>query len=223
MHLTRQLNLRFVAVMVGFAGVALLTYREDVLGALLAPLTTWTARVTLALLYWLGIAATRMATVVSHPSGFAYEIHYRCTGFLPVAFLMTAILAYPGCWRRKLVGLAVGVPVLIALNLTRLVHLFYLGVHHPATFDFAHTVLWEGLFVFAIFGLWVGWTRWINAPTDGNASARKGHSKGYKLERRGGIRPRLSETRWSCRSLAGTPRKCPETQAPTDRPGVCPR
>ncbi len=163
MHLTRQLNLRFVAVMVGFAGVALLTYREDVLGALLAPLTTWTARVTLALLYWLGIAATRMATVVSHPSGFAYEIYYRCTGFLPVAFLMTAILAYPGCWRRKLVGLAVGVPVLIALNLTRLVHLFYLGVHNPAAFDFAHSVLWEGFLILAILGLWLGWTRWSDS------------------------------------------------------------
>lgn len=175
MHLTRPLNLRFVAVIVGFAGVAYLTYREDVLGALLAPLTTWTAGATLVLLHWLGIAATRMATVVSHPSGFAYEIYYRCTGFLPVAFLMTAILATPGCWRRKLVGLAVGAPVLIALNLTRLVHLFYLGVHHPAAFDFAHTVLWDGLFVFAIFGLWVIWTRWLSAPTDGNAfSPEKG-------------------------------------------------
>src|SRR3970282_964214 len=113
MRLTRQLNLRFVAVMVGFAGVALLTYREDVLGAPLAPLAMWTARVTLALLHWLGMEATRMATVVSLPSGFAYEIYYRCTGFWPGAFLMTAILAYPGHWRRKLVGLVVGVPVLI--------------------------------------------------------------------------------------------------------------
>ena len=159
MHLTRQLNLRFVAAMVGFAGVALLTYREDVLGAPLAPVTMWAARVTLALLHWLGIEATRVATVISHPSGFAYEIYYRCTGFLPVAFLTTAILATPGHWRRKLVGLAVGVPALIAVNLTRLVHLFYLGVHNPATFDFAHSVLWEGFLILAILGLWLGWAR----------------------------------------------------------------
>ena len=163
MHVTRQLNLRFVAVMVGFAGVALLTYREDVLGTLLAPLTTWTARLTLASLHWLGMEATPMATVISHPSGFAYEIYYRCTGFLPVAFLMTAILAYPGRWRRKLVGLVVGVPVLIALNLTRLVHLYYLGVYHPAAFDLAHSVLWEGFLILAILGLWLGWTRWSDS------------------------------------------------------------
>ena len=163
MPVTRQLNLRFALVMAGFAGTVLLTYREDVLGTLLAPLTMWTAWVTLALLHWLGMEATRVATVVSHPSGFAYEIYYRCIGFLPVGFLTTGILAYPGRWRRKLVGLVVGVPVLIALNLTRLVHLFYLGVHNPAAFDFAHAVMWEGFLILAILGLWLSWTRWSDS------------------------------------------------------------
>lgn len=163
MPVTRQLNLRFALVMVGFAGAVLLTYREDVLGALLAPVTMWTAQATLALLHWFGMEATRTANVISHPNGFAYEIYYRCTGFLPVAFLATAILAYPGPLRRKIIGLAVGVPVLIALNLTRLVHLFYLGVRHPAAFDLAHSVLWEGLLILAILGLWLGWTRWLTS------------------------------------------------------------
>ncbi|MGH7321640.1 MAG: exosortase H, partial [Candidatus Rokuibacteriota bacterium] len=163
---TRQVNLRFLAVLAGFAGVVFLTYREEVLGTLVAPLTAWTAGVTLGLIRQAGMEATRVAAVVSHPSGFAYEIYYRCTGVLPVAFLATAILAYPGRWQRKLVGLLVGVPVLMALNLTRLVHLFYLGVHHPAVFDFAHSVLWEGLVILAILGLWLGWARWSDSVTD---------------------------------------------------------
>ena len=163
MPVTRQLNLRFALVMAGFAGAVLLTYREDVLGALLAPVTMWTARVTLTLLHWLGMEATRTAIVISHPNGFAYEIYYRCIGFLPVGFLTTGILAYPGHWRKKLVGLVVGVPVLIALNLTRLVHLFYVGVHNPAAFDFAHSVMWEGFLILAILGLWLGWTRWSDS------------------------------------------------------------
>ncbi len=152
--------------MVSFAGIAVLTYREDVLGTLLAPLTTWTAGVTPVLLRWAGMEATRVATVVSHPSGFAYEIYYRCTGFLPVAVLTTAILASPGRWRRKLVGLVVGVPVLIALNLARLVHLFYVGVHRPAAFDFAHAVLWQGLVILAIAGLWLGSTCWAGSARE---------------------------------------------------------
>ncbi len=167
MSVTRQLNLRFVTVMVGFVGVVWLTYREDVLGPPLATLTTLTAQTTLALLHWLGMEAVRVATVISHPDGFAYEIYYRCTGFLPVAFLTVSILAYPGSLRRKYIGLAVGVPILIGLNLARLVHLFYLGVYNPAAFNFAHAVLWEALLVLAIIGLWLGWTKWVASQAEG--------------------------------------------------------
>jgi exosortase/archaeosortase family protein len=104
--------------------------------------------------------AVRLVTVISHPDGFAYEIYYRCTGILPVAVLTVSILAYPGPLRQKLVALAAGVPILISLNLMRLVHLFYLGVHNPAAFDIAHTIVWETLLIVAIIGIWMGWTRW---------------------------------------------------------------
>ena len=163
MCVSRQLNLRFTVVMVAFVGVVLLTYREDMLGLVLTPLTTLTAQMALGILHLLGMEAVRVATLISHPDGFAYEIYYRCTGFLPVAFLTASILASPGSLRRKLSGLAVGVSILIGLNLTRLVHLFHIGVHNPAAFDLAHTVVWEGFLILAIFGLWLGWTRWSDS------------------------------------------------------------
>lgn len=177
MSKTRHLNLCFAAVMMGVLGVALLTYREDVLGPLLAPVAMWTAHATFALLQWSGIEATRVATVISHPSGFAYEIYHRCTGFLPVALLTAAILASPGTLRGKIIGLAVGAPILIALNLIRLVHLFYLGVYHPVAFDFAHTVLWEALSILSILGLWGCWARWSTAglgPEDHSVRSSSG-------------------------------------------------
>jgi exosortase H (IPTLxxWG-CTERM-specific) len=163
--MTKQ-NLRLPAVMVGLAGLVLLTYREDLLGPPLAHWTAWTTRVTLALLHWSGMEASRGANLITHPGGFAYEISYRCTGFLPVVFLTTAILAYRGSLRRKIIGLAVGIPILIALNLTRLVHLFYLGVHQPAAFDFAHGILWEAFLILAVLGLWLAWIpRSNDSPT----------------------------------------------------------
>lgn len=165
MYVSRQLNLRFATMMAVFVGVVLLTYRDDMLGLVLTPLTTLTANMTLALLHWLDMEAVRVMTVISHPDGFAYEIYYRCTGFLPVAFLTASIVAFPGTMRRKCVGIAVGVPILIGLNLARLVHLFYLGVHNPAAFELAHTVIWEGLLILAIFGLWLCWTRWSDSQS----------------------------------------------------------
>lgn len=154
MSVTRQSNLRFAGVMSVFVGVVLLTCREVVLTPLLAPLTTLTAQTTLALLHWFGMEAVRVATLIYHPDGFAYEIYYRCTGFLPVAFLGVSILSYPGSLRRKCIGLVLGVPILIVLNLVRLVHLFYIGVHNPAVFNFAHGLFWEAVLILMIFGLW---------------------------------------------------------------------
>ena len=156
----KQLNYRFALVMLGFAGLVWLTYRGAVLGELLAPMTTLTAKTTVTLLNWLGMEADRSLSVISHPGGFAYEIYFRCTGILPAAFLTVSILGYPGALRQKLCALAVGVPILIAINQVRLIRLFYIGVHNSAAFDTAHAIVWEALIVIAIIGLWVGWTRW---------------------------------------------------------------
>jgi exosortase H (IPTLxxWG-CTERM-specific) len=141
-----------------FVGVVFLTYREEVLGSILAPFTVLTARTTLGALQWLGVNAAREATTISHSGGFAYEVYYRCTGVLPVAFLTVMILAYPAHMRLKLIGFAIGIPILLSVNLIRLVHLFYIGVNHRALFDIAHLVVWEGLIIVAIVGIWLGWT-----------------------------------------------------------------
>ena len=159
----RHLQLRFNFIMAAFCSAILLLYRDDILGSLLAPLTMMTAETTLALLHWTGIEAVRNATQIYHPGGFVYEIYYRCTGFLPAAFLTVAMLAYPRPLMRKLCGLAVGVSVMWALNLTRLVHLFYVGVYNPTAFDVAHTIIWQGVIILVCVGLWLGWIRWSQA------------------------------------------------------------
>lgn len=154
------MNLRFVFIVGIFTGVVLLTYREEVLGSLLGPLTALTASTTFVLLDLIGVDVLREASVIYQPGGFAYEIYYRCTGFLPVACLTVSILAHSGCLRHKLAGLAVGIPFLIILNLVRLVHLFLIGVTRPDLLDLAHSVLWEGGIILAVLGFWLIWKKW---------------------------------------------------------------
>jgi archaeosortase B (VPXXXP-CTERM-specific) len=146
--------------MLSFTGVVLLLYRDSVIGAVLSPLATITAQATLVLLQLLGIEAIQVASQIHHPGGFAYEVYYRCTGILPVAFLAVATLAYPATLSRKAVGLALGVPILISLNLMRLVHLYCVGVNSPTTFDFVHDHIWKWLLILATFGIWFGWMSW---------------------------------------------------------------
>jgi exosortase/archaeosortase family protein len=166
----RQLNFRFAAVLLAFTGLVWLTYREAVLGAMIVPLTELTAQIATALIDLCGMEAVRSLTVISHPDGFAYEIYYRCTGILPAAFLAVAILAYPGALRQKWCAVAMGVPLLMALNLIRLVRLFHIGVYHTAAFDAAHAGVWRALIIFAIAGLWLGWTRWSDALSGSHLS-----------------------------------------------------
>lgn len=159
----RKTNFHFVMTLMIFAVAVYFLYRDEVLSGLLAPLTTLTVDTTYLLLNGLRVEASREASVIFHPDGFAYEIYYRCTGILPVATYAVAVVAYPAFWRQKLLGLVVGVPLLFALNLTRLVHLFIIGVNTPEIFDFAHAYIWRGFMVLGVLGSWLVWEKWAQA------------------------------------------------------------
>lgn len=151
---------RFLAVMAVITGLVFAAYREEVIGPPLGPLVLATAEMTVALLHWVGIEAVRSATVIAHPGGFAYEVAYSCIGFLPVVFYAAAVLAYPVGWTHRLVGVVIGLPLLLALNFIRLLHLFHLGVSDRAAFASWHEGLWPGIVRLTIIGLWIAWVWW---------------------------------------------------------------
>lgn len=138
----------------------LIVYREDLLGRLLGPWEELTARMTLAVLHALKMEAVRIGSQIHHPGGFAYEIYYRCTALLPAAILAALTAATPVSVRSKLIGVCAGIPLLVALNLIRLVQLFHIGVFHPALFDLTHGWVWEFILMMAALGIWWRWSRW---------------------------------------------------------------
>ncbi len=148
----------------------LMAYRDDLVGRLLGPWEELTARMTLALLHALQIEAVRLGSQIHHPGGFAYEIYYRCTGLLPATLLVALTAATPASLRFKLIGLGAGIPLLVALNLIRLVQLFHTGVYHPALFGLVHGPVWELILMLATLGIWWRWSRWA---THSNPSGRK--------------------------------------------------
>ena len=156
------MNLRFITTLTVFTGVVVPCYREEILGPLLGSLTSATALATLGWLQLLGLPVLQEATIIYEPGGFAYEIIFKCTGFLPTAFLVVSILAYTGSLRKKLVGISVGIPVLLLINQLRLVHLFLVGAVYPHYFHLAHSFLWEAGIVIAVLGIWLGWKKWVD-------------------------------------------------------------
>lgn len=155
-------DLRFVAALCAFAAAAWLLFRDEVLGAALVGVRAATAEATVALIRAVGMEAVRDGTIIYHAGGFGVEISRGCTPVVGAALLAVATLAYPAERRRRLVGAMIAVPLFVALNFVRLVHLFYLGVYEPGRFAFAHETLWQGGVAVAIYGLWLGWRLWAD-------------------------------------------------------------
>src|ERR1700738_3235858 len=122
-------------VCAAFALVALIADCVSEINRIFVPVNIATAKATQTLLYALQMRPVREQFVLSDPTGFSYQIDFACTGIIPAGLLVVAILASVAPPRAKLTGLAIGIPLTFAVNLIRLVHLYYVGVFHPLAFQ----------------------------------------------------------------------------------------
>jgi len=101
--------------------------------------------------------------VYSVRTGFAMTIEAGCNGVEAMLVLLAGILAYPAPWRSKLIGLAIGAVAIQALNLVRIVSLFYLGQWNMQWFEWAHLYVWQGLIMLDALLVWMLWIRALPA------------------------------------------------------------
>jgi exosortase/archaeosortase family protein len=74
--------------------------------------------------------------------------------------LAAAILAFPARWARRAAGIAVGVTLLLAANLGRIVSLYYVAVSWPRSFELIHAEIWPlGMVALAVAEFLI-WSRW---------------------------------------------------------------
>ncbi len=113
---------------------------------------------------WLSAGALRVLGAEARSEGsqvdsslFDFNIIFECTAVYPMALFVAAVLAYPAPWRPKLLGIALGLPALVFLNLVRIVSLIYIGHWYRPAFETAHLLVWQSLIVFLTVLLWVLW------------------------------------------------------------------
>jgi len=147
---------------IGVLGLFLaLFFRDPYLGTALHPIQTGITSVTTALLGFFDIQVIQKGTILVHSGGFACEITPGCTGIIPLALYIIAVLMYPARYAQKAWGLLLGILFLVGFNFVRLVHLVYLGSHHPSWFDVMHWVVWQSLIALAVVAAWWAWTGWV--------------------------------------------------------------
>ena len=81
-----------------------------------------------------------------------------CNGVEATIFLVSAVLAFPSPWRMKLIGIVAGFVAIQAMNLLRIISLFYIGQWNQTAFEWAHLYIWQSLItldVLIVFLLWL--------------------------------------------------------------------
>jgi exosortase/archaeosortase family protein len=77
---------------------------------------------------------------------------------------VSAVLAFPTRWRRRALGLLLGLPALVALNITRICSLYFIGVSAPDSFELFHLEVWPLVLVGCAALLFLSWANWSERP-----------------------------------------------------------
>lgn len=157
---------RLVVGVAGAVGVVLALELAPALQRLLDPLDILLARATEHLLTSMDMAVLRSGTVLTHPDGFGYRVGYECSGIRPAAVIAMMIFVVRATACQRVVGILLALVIIEALNLGRLVHLYWLGVHQPEAFWMAHHVTWNIIAVSAVLVYLAVWLC-LTAPRDG--------------------------------------------------------
>ncbi len=94
-------------------------------------------------------------------TGIGVSIEAGCNGVEACLILLAALLAYPASWTMRLIGVALGFVAIQAVNVLRVITLFYLAGWNHAVFEFAHLYLWQALIMLDVLVVWLLWIRQV--------------------------------------------------------------
>ena len=95
-------------------------------------------------------------------TGFAVSIEAGCNGVEAAIVLIAGIVAFPASIQHRVIAILAGFLFVQALNIVRIISLFYLGQWNYTVFEWFHLYLWpvlimlDVLVVFAIYLQWLG-------------------------------------------------------------------
>src|SRR5512140_2250987 len=153
--------IRFTAVFVLLLAASFaLELTPPVQAALVVPWTEGLARVSAALVTLFDPNVAVFGRVLqSTRNAFGVSIEAGCNGVEAALILACAMIAFPAPWKYRLVGIAIGLVAVQALNVLRVITLFYVGQWNERAFEWAHLYLWQALVMLDVLIVWLVWIR----------------------------------------------------------------
>ena len=121
----------------------------------------WTAEIVFALLALFSDQARLVGDTIVSLGGFSVTIIEECTGIYEALILAAALLAYPTRWRHTLIGFALGMPLIYAMNVVRIAVLLVVGGYSQRWFDFMHLYFWQVTMIAMVAAAWLAWLWWV--------------------------------------------------------------
>jgi exosortase/archaeosortase family protein len=113
---------------------------------LFGPVINFYATASGKLLTWLGYNISVTGTLMRSPT-FNLNIKRGCDAIEATALFVSAILAFPVPFRKKILGLIIGIITLVLVNFIRIITLFITVLKHPALFSFMHDQIWQIIYI----------------------------------------------------------------------------
>lgn len=157
-----RFTLTFTGLLLGLFTLSLLPPVER---TVVEPFTTALAQVCTALVSLFdGNALTEGRVIRTLDGSFGISIERGCNGIEAMIVLAAGVLAFPATWRQRLAGLAIGFVAIQALNIVRIISLFYLGQWSMTAFEWFHLYIWQALIILDALVVWLLWLRHLGRP-----------------------------------------------------------
>jgi len=150
----------FIGTLVGLFSIEML---NPVQQAIIQPFTGVLASISTALILPFDDNVIAQGRVLRDAaSGFAVSIESGCNGVEAAIVLIAGVAAFPATLKQKGMAVVAGFLFVQALNIVRIISLFYLGQWNYSVFEWFHLYLWpvlimlDVLVVFAIYLNWLG-------------------------------------------------------------------
>ncbi len=104
--------------------------------------------------------------------GYTMKIVMECTAYSFYIFVIYLSLLSPVSFKQRLLTLVIFIVVLFTANNLRFIIMGFIGLHYEHMFHYIHNYLWDYLFGFLIFLIWI-WRFKDNMDGDDSAKVSK--------------------------------------------------
>ena len=105
-------------------------------------------------------------------SGFAVSIEAGCNGVEATIVLIAAVIAFPAGWQARLLAVGLGFLAVQAMNILRIISLFYLGNWNMTFFSWVHLYLWPALIMLDVLIVFIVYLRYLAGKAQEAEAAR---------------------------------------------------